>query len=166
MKQTGRMLFCVLALLAPMASWAVLTDFDGAPKRLTDYTGHGKWTIVMFWASDCHVCNAEAEQYIQFHESHKQRNASVLGISLDGNARLDAARNFIKRHDVTFPNLIGEPEAVADMYQELTRDYWVGTPTFLVFDPQGNLKAAQPGAVPAELIESFIKQHSPGADKQ
>jgi len=160
------MLFFVLTLLAPMACWAVLTDFEGAAKQLSDYTGQGKWTIVMFWASDCHVCNAEAEQYIQFHENHKAHNASVLGISLDGSARLAAARDFIKRHDVTFPNLIGEPEAVANLYQELTRSYWMGTPTFLVFDPQGELKAAQPGAVPAELIESFIKQSTTDADKQ
>ena len=166
MKQTGRVLFFVLSLLAPITSWAVLTDFDGATKRFADYTGQGKWTIVMFWASDCHVCNAEAEQYIQFHEAHKSSNASVLGVSLDGMARLEAARSFIKRHDVTFPNLIGEPQAVAELYQSLTSDHWMGTPTFLVFDPQGVLRAAQSGAVPADLIESFIKQNSPAADNK
>lgn len=149
-----------------MACWAELTDFEGATTRLADYTGQGKWTIVMFWASDCHVCNAEVEQYIQFHEAHKESDANVLGISLDGNARLAAAREFIKRHDVTFPSLIGEPEAVANLYQELSRSYWVGTPSFLVFNPQGELKAAQPGAVPAGLIESFIKQNNTAADKQ
>jgi len=34
-----------------------LADFDGNPKAISDYSGKGKWLVVMIWASDCHVCN-------------------------------------------------------------------------------------------------------------
>ena len=37
---------------------------------------------------------------------------------------------------------------------------WIGTPSFLLFDPQGNLLAQQVGAVPPELIEEFIAKHT------
>lgn len=135
-----------------------LQSLQGKPEKLSNYTGKGQWTVVILWASDCHVCNAEAEQYIQFHEAHKNTDAKVLGISLDGQSKLDAAKDFMKRHDVTYPSLIGEPGNVAALYEELTGAHWVGTPTFLIYDRKGVLMAAQPGAVPAEIIEGFIKE--------
>lgn len=139
---------------------AALKNLDGKPgDGLGQYTGKGDWTVVILWASDCHVCNVEAEQYIQFYESHKNKGTQVVGISLDGQERLDQAKAFVKRHDVTYPNLIGEPGEVAQMYESLTGGQWVGTPTFLIYDRAGTLKAAQPGAVPAEIIEAFIKEH-------
>lgn len=165
MKQTIRYLLVFVTLLVTASSWAELKDFSGEAHKLDEYIGKGKWTVVMFWASDCRVCNAEIGQYIQFNEANKDKNASILGVSLDGQAKLDAARDFVKRHDVNFPNLIGDPEAVADLYQTLTSNTWVGTPSFLVYNPQGELLAAQAGAVPTELITNFIKENSQSANK-
>ncbi len=141
-------------------SWSALQDFAGNPKKLSDYTGNGKWTVVMIWASDCHVCNSEAEQYVQYHEANNKQKAVVLGITLDGQSKKTEAEAFIKRNDVTFTNLIGEPEEVATLFETLTGGSWVGTPTFLIYNPAGELKAAQPGAVPTELIDEFIQQQS------
>jgi peroxiredoxin len=136
---------------------AQLKDFDGKPRSLSEYTeNQGKWTVVILWAHDCHACNVEAEQYVQFHEANRDKNIKMLGISMDGNGQINEAKAFIKRHDVTYPNLIGEFNEVASMYEELTGGSWIGTPTILVYDPKGQIQAAQPGAVPVEIIEEFI----------
>jgi len=139
---------------------ATLLDLEGSPKSISDYTGKGKWTVVMFWASDCHVCNKEAQAYVDFHFVHSDDDAEVLGISTDGKAKLADARAFIDRHKINFPNIVGEFDDVAQIYTELTGSQFVGTPSFLVYDPQGNLKAAQVGAVPTDLIEEFIQTQS------
>jgi peroxiredoxin len=164
-KQALRSLLALVCMLVVASSWAELKDLDGATHKLADFTGKGKWTVVMLWASDCRVCNAEIAQYIQFNNSHKDKDASILGISLDGQSRLDAARGFIKRHAVTFPSLIGEPEQVAELYQNLTGNEWLGTPSFLVYSPSGELLAAQAGAVPVDLIEQFIQANKPSVSK-
>lgn len=162
-KQTVRYLCICLGILVASTSWAALKDFNGNPQKLSEYTGNGKWTVVMFWASDCRVCNAEIGQYIAFNQAHKDKDARIVGVSLDGQSGLAAARDFIKRHNVTFPNLVGEPQDVAELYQSLTGSDWVGTPSFLVYNPQGKLMAAQAGAVPTALIEKFIKSNSQSA---
>ena len=161
MTSIPRILFFALMFFtaASVNAEVTLQSLQGKPEKLSDYTGKGQWTVVILWASDCHVCNAEAEQYIQFHEAHKNADAQILGVSLDGQKKLDAARDFMKRHDVTYHSLIGEPEVVATMYEDLTGGHWVGTPTFLIYDRAGKLKAAQPGAVPTEIIEGFIRDH-------
>jgi peroxiredoxin len=147
-------------LFLPATQAASLQDLNGQPKSISDYAGKGKWLVVMIWASDCHVCNKEAHAYVDFHFVHAEDNAQVLGISIDGQAKKAEALKFIERHKINFPNLIGEPEEVARLFSELTGTYFVGTPAFLIYDPTGNLRVQQVGAVPPELIENFIKQNT------
>ncbi|MDH5378527.1 MAG: TlpA family protein disulfide reductase [Gammaproteobacteria bacterium] len=135
---------------------AELRTFEGKSDGLNNHTGKGKWTIVMLWASDCHVCNQEADEYVQFHKKHKDTDAQILGVSLDGKARYKEAKTFLSKHKINFPSLIGEPEEVATLFQELTGEDWRGTPTFLVYSPKGELLAQQVGAVPTDLIEQFM----------
>ena len=137
-----------------------LYDFDGKASSINDYTGKGKWTIVMMWASDCHVCNSEAHAYNDFHDWHFDKDATVLGISLDGQGKKPEAEKFIEKHSVSFPNLIGEGETVASIYTGLTGQPWIGTPTFLIYAPDGRLMAQQVGAVPTDLIENFIAKNA------
>jgi len=143
----------------------VLYDFRGKTHDLTEYTGKGKWLIVMIWVSDCHVCNKEVKNYIEFHNKHKDKDATILGISIDGWEKKKDALAFIDRHKVTFPNLIGSPEGVTELYAQLTGGFMVGTPTFLVFSPAGELLAQQTGAVPVETIEEFIQTQSSAQGK-
>ncbi len=135
-------------------------DFNGKPQVFDNYTGKGKWLVVMIWASDCFICNREAHEYVDFHMIHSDTDATVLGITIDGESRKKDAEKFIKRHSIDFPNLIAEPEYVSNFYQKLTGQHFSGTPTFLIYSPQGELKAAQVGAVPTSLIENFIKKNS------
>ena len=135
-------------------------DFNGKTQKIESYLGKGKWTVVMIWASDCHVCNHEAHEYVDFHMVHSDTDATVLGISLDGESRKKEAEKFISKHSVDFPNLIAEPETVARFYHEMSGEGFRGTPTFLVYSPSGELKAASAGAVPTASIEDFIKKNS------
>lgn len=147
------------AVVTPSYS-AALTDFSGNPKKISDYTGEGKWLVVMIWASDCHVCNQEAHEYIKFHTIHKDKDARMLGISIDGKEKLAEAKQFLKKHDINFPSLISEPAAMTETYEELTGDRFIGTPSFMVYKPSGELLGAQGGAVPTSVIESFIARES------
>lgn len=142
-----------------LANAAGLTDFKNTPKTIEEYTANGKWLLVMFWASDCHICNKEAHEYVDFHFAHSDTDATVLGISADGKAQFKDAEKFIKKHAIDFPNLIGEPEDVAAIYGKHANSRWIGTPSFLLFNPKGKLMAAQVGAVPPEVIEDFMKKN-------
>lgn len=155
---TRSLLLLTAGLLYAAASTAgTLKDFDGKDKDIADFAGDGKWRVVMIWASDCHACNQEVHEYVRFHEQHQNKDARVLGIAMDGKEKEKEAREFIARHKLNFPNLIGEPEDVAMKYMQLTGSEWIGTPTFMVYTPKGELVVKQEGAVPVELIEGFMK---------
>jgi len=148
-------------------AWAAaeLKDFNGKQGAIADYAGKGKWLVVMLWASDCMVCNQEIGNYTAFQTKHAGKDAQMLGVSIDGAEKMKDAKDFISRHKVNFPSLIGEPDQVAGMYQELTGTEWIGTPTFMVYNPKGELIGAQTGAVPTDVIESFIERESQSSKK-
>jgi thiol-disulfide isomerase/thioredoxin len=129
---------------------------SGEFETLDTYAGNGKWLIVMIWAHDCEICEREVGDYEKFHQKHVDDNARVLGITLDGEANRQLALDFVSRHRLNFENLIAEPETVAAFFEVTTGSKWVGTPTFLIFGPGGELKAKQVGAVETEIVESFI----------
>lgn len=159
-RKMGFMLAMGVVLMFSVAAEAVqLKDFEGTPRSLDDYTGDGKWLVVMIWASDCHICNQEVNSYVDFHTDHKGKDATVLGISMDGARGKEDALDFVERHAVNYPNLIGEPAEVASLYTSLTGQRWRGTPTFLVYSPDGKLSAQQAGAVPTRLIEQHIQRN-------
>jgi len=80
---------------------------------------------------------------------------------MDGEEKKAQAAAFVERHALPYPNLIGEPEATMLYYMMQTGSPFRGTPTILVYDPQGKLKAAQAGAVPVENIEAYIAKQRP-----
>jgi peroxiredoxin len=154
---------CTTALAQAGDDTLLYDDFNGQQRSIESYAGDGKWLVVMIWAHDCHVCNMEVESYAQFHAAHKDETARVLGVSLDGQARKAEAEAFIERHDLPFPNLLGEPATTMLHYAMLTGAQFRGTPTILLYGPDGSLRAAQAGAVPVENIEAYIMRQDAAA---
>ncbi len=138
-------------------TYKAFSDFDGKKYSLNDVRGKGKWLIIMVWRNDCHVCNKEVSQYMAFHKKNKNKLATVLGISVDGPEGKDKAQAFIKRHKVNFPNLLISQGIFSSLYKAISTKRFLGTPTIMIFARNGKLMGQQPGAVPASIIEKFIK---------
>lgn len=156
--------YIVIFLGIPAAANAASPLFEnlksGAFETIENHSQQGKWLIVMIWAHDCEICEREVDDYQRFHRKHADNNAAVLGITLDGAARQQAAVDFMTRHQLSFENLIAEPEVVTAYYQITTGSRWIGTPSFLIFGPDGQLMAKQAGAVPTDLVEQFIADNT------
>ncbi len=145
-----------LVWFAGAATAANFTALDGTPRDINDYLGKKQWVVMVLWASDCHICNEEAPTLSAFHERRKDHNAIVLGVSLDGPEGLKDSQAFMQRHGVTFDSLATDFVSGSGYYTKLTGRRWIGTPTFMVFDPQGTLRAQQVGAIEVDIIEQFI----------
>ncbi len=136
-----------------------LYDFEGRAHALDEYLGKGKWLIVTVWASDCAVCNKEIPEMVAFHKAHRDRDATVLGISVDGQGRRQEALAFIERHQAGFPNLLDDGRAFKAIYLRATgRPWFGGTPMNLVYAPDGKLAARRIGPLSKADIEAFIER--------
>jgi peroxiredoxin len=159
----------ILFFLFPPVLWAgapdiVLKDFLGRDRNVNEFIGRGKWVVVAVWAHDCHVCNDEIHHMISFHNAHKDKGAAVLGVTIDGEDMKKKAQIFVDKHKLPFPNLIAEPEQ--DVLMKFGAGMFVGTPTFYIYNPTGDLVAKEIGPITRTDVENFLKQETAAqADK-
>jgi peroxiredoxin len=150
--------FIPLVLLFPLIAVAapdlVLKDFNGRNRNVSEFIGQGKWTVVVIWAHNCPICNNEIHHMTFFHDAHKDKDAIVLGVTVDGWDKRKKARDFVKTHELDFTNLIAEPRQ--DVMVKFGGGEFYGTPTYYVYSPKGELLARQIGPVTQETIEKFI----------
>ena len=132
-------------------------DIDGNAQNVNQYIGKGKWTAVVFWAHNCPICNREIQQMTFFQDDHEDKDATVLGVSMDGFSQADKSRAFIDRHELNFPNVMINPKQ--SEFKKFGGGQFVGTPTFYLYNPAGELMATNVGPVAVEKIEEFINNN-------
>ncbi|MGB0846027.1 MAG: TlpA family protein disulfide reductase [Thiolinea sp.] len=158
--QNFRMITLIIALIANITLFSTpvsaLTDMQGNNKQIEKITGQGKWTIFKVWASDCHVCQQTIHYLTEFKKAYPA--ADVYGISVDGQPDKAKAQAFIKRFNLKFPNLLTDVVEIDDFLYRQAGETLMGTPTMIVYNPQGKLLAVQPGPVTAKDLISFIRR--------
>jgi len=159
--------FCAVALLAvamlignpakaAQTPFYDLLSLDGERIKDDADVGKGRWTLVMIWSSDCHICKAQKPVISEFHDKHKDTDAHVFGIALDGRSGIDDVHSYLAQHPATFPNYVGELSVVALSFLEVAQEQFRGTPTYVLFGPTGEVKGVNPGPVSLEALEKFI----------
>lgn len=144
-----------LLLLTTTHSALAMTDMNGNHKQLQTMVGNGKWTVAKVWAADCHACRRSIHYLTQFQQRFPQ--AAVFGVSVDGQDGKQDAQHFIREFNLTFPNLLSDATEVDEYLYAKVGETLVGTPTIIVFNPQGKIEAVQPGAVTPQDLIGFIK---------
>ncbi|HIO93354.1 MAG TPA: TlpA family protein disulfide reductase [Leucothrix mucor] len=151
-------LIATTAFLLLNSAALAFTDIKGKKVELEKQLGGGKWSIVEIWASDCHACRLHMPSMVKF--DGKLENARIIGVTLDGQEGIEDSKSFIKKFDMKFKNIISNPIEVNAWMQKNVGESLIGTPTFMIFDPEGKLAAAQPGPVATDSLETFIKENS------
>lgn len=131
---------------------------DGKQDDIKNHIGNGKWTILEVWTSDCPQCRVHMPEMVEF--DGKLKNARMLSISLDGQRGIQNAKDFVSEFGMQFPTIISNPIEMNVWMQENLGESLIGTPTFILFDTEGKLVAAQPGIVATSSLEKFILQNS------
>lgn len=138
------------------SNWIEVQTLEGKFTTLAQQFEEGKWTLVMLWTANCGICVSEYPVMSEFHDKHKDVDAKVIGVSLDGYSQLEKIANHIDEMPMSFDNFVGDITTVAFNYESSTEEPLQGTPTYLMFNPKGQLVGHNPGPVKIEALEKFI----------
>lgn len=145
------LIWCFLIFVSSSAaatgSSFVLHDVTtGEAHRLSDY--RGKWVVVNYWATWCPPCLEEIPELVHFHETHREKDAVVLGVNME---TLPAARlaQFIENNFITYP--VGENKGDQQMLGNLR-----GLPTTYLVSPEGEVVKRVLGRVTSDELEKAI----------
>ena len=148
------------AVASDKAPFPDLVDVDGKPVTTQADIGIGKWQVVMIWATDCHICAEMKPLMSAFHDQHKDTDAEVYGVALDGVDNLDAVNRYMTEHKVTFPTYVGDMGLIAINFEMNAEVRLSGTPTYMLFNPAGELVAIDYGMLDIDALENFISRNS------
>ncbi len=133
-----------------------LITVDGEATPIHPSIGEGKWTLVMLWATSCHICEIDKPLFSAFHDKHKDGDITVFGVSIDGHDRVQEVREYLESRDVRFPNSVGEFVTVSTSMVNVAEESLRGTPTYLLFNPAGEISGVHAGHLQPKKVEDFI----------
>lgn len=111
-------------------------DTEGKMVSLKDF--RGKYLLIDFWASWCGPCRAENPNVVKAYAAYKDKNFTVLGISLDGSKGKENWKAAIKKDGLPWTQLSdlqGWNNAVAVLYDIHA------VPMNFLLDPEGKIIA-------------------------
>jgi thioredoxin-dependent peroxiredoxin len=114
-----------------------LPSQEGTPVSLSDY--RGKWVVLYFYPKDqTPGCTREAHNFQIDQAKYAERNAVVLGVSLDS---IDSHKKFCAKEGLNFKLLADANHKVTSAYGSLTNlgvARFAARHTFLI-DPNGKI---------------------------
>lgn len=135
-----------------------LHDVSGSERQISEWAGQP--LLINFWATWCAPCRREIPLLQNLHAQKSIHGIQVIGIAID---RLSDVEIFIAEYGVTYPNLVGEADAM--QVSSLFGMDNLGLPFSVLSGSKGEILTVHVGEIDAGQITKMVavsKAHAAG----
>jgi len=136
-----------------------LPSQEGTPVSLKDY--RGKWVVLYFYPKDfTSGCTIEAHNFQRDQSQYQQKNAVVLGVSVD---TADSHKQFCAKEGLNFKLLADTDHKVSTAYDSMTtyNDMKLAARHTFIINPEGKIVKAftevNPNQHSAEVLSALAE---------
>lgn len=134
-----------------------IVEPDGAIQTsVTDELQEGRWELVMFWATYCHVCKKDFKKLAGFMEDNSSIPLTIVGVVTDGIEERKKTDSLIEKHDLAYTHIITDYPESNKLFKEVAGQRLIGTPSYLLYNPENELVAFNANAIDLDALEIFV----------
>jgi len=126
-----------------------LHDVSGRERKISEWAGEP--LLINFWATWCAPCRREIPLLQNLHAQKSIHGIQVIGIAID---RLSDVETFVAEYGVTYPNLVGEADAM--QVSSLFGMDSLGLPFSVLSGSNGEILTVHVGEINAEQITKLV----------
>ena len=146
-----------IAFSTPLFSSSKVLEVEGQiQSSLEQELQEGRWELVMFWATYCHVCKKDFKKIAGFIEENDSIPLTIVGVVTDGMEEKVKTNALIAEHNLDYTHILTDYPKSNELYQNLAGQRLVGTPSYLLYNPQNELVAFNANAIDLDALEIFV----------
>jgi thiol-disulfide isomerase/thioredoxin len=121
-------------------------------------SNHGRALMITFWATWCQPCRSEFPMIEEMAKKYGPQGLTIVGVSLDEDSDLGAARQFLQQTHADFPNYRVKPGIDVDAFYQGVSPDWRGTmPQTVFYARDGHVARYLTGARAPAAFEDAIR---------
>ena len=161
-----RLFICSILLILTQISCTqeqglLFEGLDGQHHTLNEYIGNGQWVVVNVWATACPYCRRELFDLASFHDRHHEKDAIVLGLTLDL-ASFDVpdkkhVTDFASTYLIDYPLLLVSGKTASKAIGRTVHT----VPMTFFYNPKGKMVYQFTGELNEQILEDVIKNKNP-----
>ena len=126
-----------------------LGDINGETRTISEWSGQP--LLLNFWATWCAPCRREIPLLQSLHLQKETAGIQVIGVAID---RLPDVQAFVGEYGVSYPNLVGEEDAMAA--SDLFGLSGLGLPFSVLAGSNGRLLMVHVGEISADQLLTIV----------
>ena len=117
---------------------------------------NGRWELVMFWATYCHVCKKDFEKLAKFMQENSSVPMTIVGVVTDCADETAKTNSLVEKNDLDYTHILTDYPQANAVYEDYAGQRLIGTPSYLLYNPDNKLVAFNANSIDLDALEILV----------